>query len=239
MKKIFTVIFGTMLITSSFAQQNPQRCASMEVDARLKAADPQYAARREQIEEHVRAFTTSAAGAERMLVTIPVVFHVVYRNTSQNISDAALQSQIDILNEDFRKLNADFSTVPSAFQGVGADLEIQFCLASVDPNGAPTTGITRTSTTVNGFDSDDAVKFANSGGHAAWNSAKYLNLWVCDLSAAQLLGYAQFPGGPANTDGVVLAHTSVGHSRSKDPCTSIIRIGWFTGWTAHFYCMYG
>ena len=126
MKKIFTLILGTMLITSSFAQQ-PQRCSSMEVDARLRAADPQYAARREQVEEHARAFTASAAGGERLLVTIPVVFHVVYRNATQNISDAALQSQIDILNEDFRKLNADFSSVPSAFQGVGADMEIQFC----------------------------------------------------------------------------------------------------------------
>ena len=205
-----------MIITSSFAQHQQRICASMEVDARLRANDPEYAAKRSQIDEHARAFAESPQAGQRILVTIPVVFHVVYKITAQNISDAKLQSQIDILNEDFRKLNADFSSVPSAFQGLGADMEIQFCLATVDPNGNPTTGITRTSTTTTSFSTNDNVKYASSGGHDIWDRTKYLNLWVCNMSGG-ILGYAQFPGGAAATDGVVLQYDAVGNIGAAAP----------------------
>ncbi len=211
MKNIRTLFCGMLIITSAYAQQPIRRCATMDVDARLRLTNPEYAARRSQIDEHVHAFAVSPeASGQRQIVTIPVVFHVVYRNATQNISDASLQSQIDILNEDYRKLNTDFSQTPSVFQSVGADFEIQFCLASTDPSGNPTTGITRTQTSVNGFDDTDVVKHTSQGGHDAWNTTKYLNLWVCDMSAAGLLGYAQFPGGPSATDGVVLTYDCVG-----------------------------
>jgi hypothetical protein len=216
MKKIYTVLLGMMIITSSFAQQQ-HRCASMEVDARLKATYPEYAANRNQIDEHAQAWAASPQSGQRILVTIPVVFHVVYQNATENISDAKLLSQLDILNEDFRKLNADFSTVPSAFQGAAADMEIQFCLATVDAAGNPTTGITRTQTTDTGFDTDDQVKFTSQGGQNAWDRNKYLNIWVCDMGAAGLLGYAQFPGGPAATDGVVLTYNAVGRIGVSGP----------------------
>jgi len=209
MKKIYTVLLGMMIITSSFAQQQ-HRCATMEVDARLRASDPEYAAKQSQIDEHARAFAESHQSGQRILVTIPVVFHVVYQNATENISDAKLQSQLDVLNEDFRKLNVDFSTVPSAFQGVAADMEIQFCLATADASGNPTTGITRTLTTDTGFDTDDQVKYTAQGGQNAWDRNKFLNIWVCDMGAAGLLGYAQFPGGSAATDGVVLTYDAVG-----------------------------
>ena len=216
MKKIYTVLLGMMIITSSFAQQH-HRCATMEVDARLRASDPEYAAKQSQIDEHARAFAESHQSGQRILVTIPVVFHVVYQNATENISDAKLQSQLDVLNEDFRKLNVDFSTVPSAFQGVAADMEIQFCLATVDAAGNPTTGITRTQTTDTGFDTDDQVKYTAQGGQNAWDRNKYLNIWVCDMGAASLLGYAQFPGGPAATDGVVLTYNAVGRIGVSGP----------------------
>lgn len=211
MNRLFTFTLGILAVLQMHAQQSPnlRRCSTMDVDARLRQSDPNYAARRAQIDEAVAAYAANP-NAERIQVTIPVVFHVVYRNATQNISDAALQSQIDILNEDFRKLNADFADVPSVFQGVGADFEINFCLATVDPQGNPTTGITRTSTTDNGFDDDDQVKYTAQGGKDAWNTSKYLNFWVCDLSSAGLLGYAQFPGGPAATDGVVITYNAVG-----------------------------
>ena len=216
MKKIYTLILGMMMFTSSFAQQQHRTCATMEVDARLRTNDPEYAAKRSQIDEHARAFAESPQSGQRILVTIPVVFHVVYKTTAQNISDAKLQSQIDILNEDFRKLNADFASVPSAFQGLGADMEVQFCLASVDPSGNPTTGITRTSTTTTSFSTNDNVKRASTGGHDAWDRSKYLNLWVCNMSGG-ILGYAQFPGGTAATDGVVLLYNSVGNIGASSP----------------------
>ena len=66
--------------------------------------------------------------------------HVVYNNSTENISDAQIQSQIDILNEDFRRLNADASATPLNLQSIAADVEVNFCLAFRDPNGQPTTG---------------------------------------------------------------------------------------------------
>ena len=136
------------------------------------------------------------------IITIPVVVHVVYYNSSQNISDQQIQSQIDILNDDFRRLNADAVNTPSVFQSVAADTEIEFCLASEDPNGNTTNGITRNQTSQSSFSTNNGVKYSSSGGVDAWNTADYLNIWVCDLSGG-LLGYAQFPGGTVSSDGVV------------------------------------
>ena len=85
---------------------------------------------------------------------------------------------------------------PDAFQPVAADTEIEFCLASEDPNGNATNGITRTQTSQSSFSTNNGVKYSSSGGADAWNTSDYLNIWVCDLSGG-LLGYAQFPGGTA------------------------------------------
>ena len=131
---------------------------------------------------------------------------MIYNTTSQNISDAQIQSQITVLNQDFRRTNADKTTLwPQA-----ADSEIQFCLANVDPNGLSTTGITRTQTSVTSFSTNDAMKFSAQGGKDAWNTSKYLNIWVCNIGGG-ILGYAQFPGGgSASTDGVVIGFNYFG-----------------------------
>ena len=92
-----------------------------------------------------------------------------------------------------------------------ADARIEFKLATTDPAGNPTTGITRTATATTAFSDDDSVKSAATGGADAWPSDKYLNIWVCPLGGG-LLGYAQFPGGPAATDGVVILHSAFGTS---------------------------
>ena len=144
------------------------------------------------------------------IITIPVVVHVVYYNSNENISDLQIQSQIDILNNDFRRLNSDAVNTPAAFQPVTADTEIEFCLASEDPNGNSTNGITRTQTSQSSFSTNNGVKYSSSGGIDAWNTSDYLNIWVCDLSGG-LLGYAQFPGGTASSDGVVCDYIYFGN----------------------------
>ena len=144
------------------------------------------------------------------IITIPVVVHVVYNNNNENISDQQIQSQIDILNADFRRQNADAVNTPSAFLSVAADTEIEFCLATEDPNGNITTGITRTSTSQSSFSTNNGVKYTSSGGVDAWNPLEYLNIWVCDLSGG-LLGYAQFPGGTVSSDGVVCDYAYFGN----------------------------
>ena len=207
---LFTVLLaGTM--GSVMAQEAYRQCGAMEVDARLRLEDPNYAARMEAIEAFTQEYIANEAGGTRTVVTIPTVVHVVYNTASENISDAQVLSQLEVLNEDFRRLNADASSTLAEFVGVAADCEIEFCLATTDPNGNPTTGITRTSTTKTSFTTDDKVKYTSQGGHDAWDRNSYLNLWVCDLGSG-LLGYAQFPGGAAATDGVVCDYQAFGNT---------------------------
>ena len=166
---------------------------------------------RDAIEDHTNRFLKEHANekATGIVYTIPVVVHVVYKSTTQNISDAQIQSQIDVLNNDFRLLNPDHTGTPALFAGLKSDAEINFCLAKQDPSGATSTGITRTSTATTSFSTNDAVKKTSTGGKDPWNTAKYLNIWVCSLSGG-VLGYAQFPGGPSATDGVVITYTGFG-----------------------------
>ena len=207
---LFTVLLaGTM--GSVMAQEAYRQCGTMEADARLRLEDPNYAARMEAIEAFTQEYIANEAGGTRTVVTIPTVVHVVYNTASENISDAQVLSQLEVLNEDFRRLNADASSTLAEFVGVAADCEIEFCLATTDPNGNPTTGITRTSTTKTSFTTDDKVKYTSQGGHDAWDRNSYLNLWVCDLGSG-LLGYAQFPGGAAATDGVVCDYQAFGNT---------------------------
>lgn len=191
----------------------PRRtCGTMEVHERLLETDPSYRQNLLDIEFFMRDYIRRNAGVglRSGIILIPVVVHVVYNTAVQNIADAQIQSQIAILNQDYRKLNADASLVPSVFQPVAADARIQFQLAVRDPQCNPTNGITRTATNVTSFTNNDAVKATATGGQDPWPSNKYLNLWICPLSGG-LLGYAQFPGGPAATDGVVFTYTAVGN----------------------------
>jgi len=210
MKSTFTLALLFVGLHFSVAQ----RCGTMILDEQFRQEFSDYAQKRAFIETftQLQYDSNSSERGGSNVITIPVVFHVVHRTAQENISDAQLQSQITVLNEDFRKLNANFaSSTPAVFQGVSADFELEFCLATRDPNGNATNGITRTSTTVNGFNvnDNDRVKFTSQGGKDGWPSNKYLNIWVCNFST-NLLGYATFPGGPANRDGVVLLYTSVG-----------------------------
>ncbi len=145
-------------------------------------------------------------------INIAVVVHVVYKNATENVSDAQIISQIDALNRDYRKLNVDYNNLPGVFQPLGADLDITFCLASFDPNGNPTTGITRTPTSILGFSHNTEPKSSANGGHDNWDPEHYLNIWVCDLTGG-LLGYATFPSGLTTSpglDGVVIDYSYFG-----------------------------
>jgi hypothetical protein len=185
-------------------------CGTMEVHERLLRSDPTYLAARNDSENRAFAYGQRPDILGRTGVTvIPVVVHVVYKGAAQNISDDQIHSQIDVLNRDFRKTNPDVSSTPAPFLPLAADARIEFELAGTDPAGNPTDGIIRTSTTVSGFTDDNKVKHNSSGGADAWPRDSYLNLWVCRLSGT-LLGYAQFPGGPPDTDGVVIRDTAFG-----------------------------
>ncbi|HEY9695670.1 MAG TPA: zinc metalloprotease [Trichocoleus sp.] len=189
----------------------PRRtCGTMPVHYRLLTTDLDYARNRRTLENTTIDRVERGEISRRGITTIPVVVHVVYNssNPEQNISDEQIKSQIDVLNRDFRLRNSDIDSVPAPFRPKAADARVEFVLASQDPSGNATNGITRTATTVTAFESDDRVKSAATGGADAWASDRYLNLWVCALNG--LLGYAQFPGGPAATDGVVINYQAFG-----------------------------
>jgi hypothetical protein len=140
---------------------------------------------------------------------IQVVVHVVYRTDQENISDAQVKSQIAVLNRDYRATNPDRNQTPLVWKGLVTDPMVEFSLATKDPDGNATDGITRTQTDQSSFGDDDSVKSAATGGNDPWPTDRFLNIWVCKL-AGGLLGYAQFPGGPAKTDGVVILNTAFG-----------------------------
>ena len=160
--------------------------------------DPKRGETLNQIEAHALEIETSGERNVNGVITIPVVVHVLYNNGAENISDAQILSQIQVLNDDFRRFNADADDTWSQ----AADSEIEFCMATSDPNGVPTNGILRVPTSVSAFGTNDDMKFTSSGGSDAWPASDYLNMWVCDISGG-ILGYAQFPGGSSATDGVV------------------------------------
>lgn len=185
-------------------------CGCVQAHFGLLDRFPEFRANQARIEAYSNYCVRMGNAVFRAGVTrIPVVVHVVYRTNAEKLSDAQVTSQIAILNKDFRAKNADIAKVPAAFNGLVADPLISFKLAEKDPDGNTTKGITRTKTTVPAFTIDDGVKSASTGGIAAWDSKKYLNIWVCSL-AGGLLGYAQFPGGPPETDGAVILNTAFG-----------------------------
>jgi hypothetical protein len=197
-------------------QEPPRRrtCAQMVVHEWLAETQPEYRERRLQAEEQTRESINSgeAARVTAKLVTLPVVVHIVQQTAEQNISEAQVKSQIDALNRDYRAKNADSRKVPPVWKSLVLDSKIQFALATKDPAGKPTSGITRTATTVGAFGPDDTVKAKKTGGVEPWPTNRYLNIWVCNLGS-NLLGYAQFPGGPAKTDGVVILYSAFGTRR--------------------------
>ncbi|MFZ1703900.1 MAG: M43 family zinc metalloprotease [Saprospiraceae bacterium] len=209
MQKLFWCI--TIVILSlqvSFSQKN---CGSMDVLDKQLEENPALFKNMEEIEEQIRDYIKKypQGNGQRYTVTIPTVVHVLYRTSTENISDAQIQSQIDVLNADFSASNPDLNLVPTLFQPVIGNIEVQFCLAQQTPSGQSTTGITRKSTTKTTWGTNDNVKRSSSGGTDPWNPSNYLNIWVCNIGGG-ILGYAQFPGGSVATDGVVLDYRYTG-----------------------------
>ncbi|MNQ01181.1 Pregnancy-associated plasma protein-A [compost metagenome] len=167
-------------------------CASQEVlEAQLKA-DPTLAIRMNEIE----AFTQKSILSGRLVngkIEIPVIVNVLYKTAAENISDAQIQSQIDVLNQDFNATNSDFNSVPSLFSGVAANVGITFVLETIN----------RKATTKTSWGTRDAMKKTKQGGLNPTSPTTKLNIWACTIGGG-ILGYAQFPGGSSATDGVVI-----------------------------------
>ncbi|GGL00170.1 hypothetical protein Ppa06_68810 [Planomonospora parontospora subsp. parontospora] len=208
-------------MTESDLSQPPTRdlCGTMLVHRRLLNESTTYRSRRAVIENRALQYERGRRSPARTdVVTIPVVVHVVHNPAvpAQNIGDDQVHSQIAVLNRDFRAANPDLDKVPEVWRPLVADARIEFRLAALDPEGEPTDGIVRVPTGRTSFGFDDAVKSSASGGSDPWPTDEYLNVWVCQLGGG-LLGYAQFPGGPPQTDGVVILHSAFGTTGTAAP----------------------
>ncbi|NVO57579.1 zinc metalloprotease [Rhodobacteraceae bacterium B1Z28] len=193
-----------------------RQCAAMQQHNYLAQTDETYRTNRRRIE----ALSSLARTQPRTdIIRIPVVVHVLFNDDADNISREQIDSQIDALNRDFRARNADRVDIPDAFKMFAVDTLIEFGLAKRDPEHLETSGITRTWTSKTEFPYDpfdnnataqlDSLIKHDEFGKAAWPRDRYLNIWVCKIEGG-LLGYAQFPGGPAATDGVVINNTAFG-----------------------------
>lgn len=230
MKARLVFLLAFVYSLSGWGQTQPgERCGSRIDYEKLRKYNPSLynylkeidrkAAEYSQRKQNGQAGTQSIPNTAT-IVTIPVVVHVIHNGeavgTGRNISDAQIQSQIDVLNEDFRRLNADRTNTLAEFVGVAADAGIQFRLACLDPNGNPTNGIRRVQGGQADYDvvqnPDGTVNEAATGikaNDAAWNRDQYLNIWTASMNN-DILGYAPFPGAAANVDGVVIQFNAFG-----------------------------
>ncbi len=219
------------------------KCATVEMNDRLRANHPGMATK-EQFEQWmskgIKARQARQAGQKTAaeVVTLPVIVHIMHKGeavgSGMNIPAAQVASQLKVLNADFRRLNEDRIQTPSFFAGVAADLEIEFALATVDPDGVPLSevGIRRMQAPAHDGpwtpeEIDDMIK-----PNTIWDPERYLNIWVIDLGG-DVLGFATFPTAsgleglnfvapPANTEGVVLRTTAFGSNFTGDGTFNLI-----------------
>lgn len=215
-----------MVIGSSLQGFGQQRCATVEYQ---KILNPQYSLEKARFENWIskqhpqpRMKSFGTEGTTTATYVIPIVFHVINNGepigTGTNISDEQLISQINVLNKDFQRLNADAGQTPAEFLPLAGNLDIEFVLAKQDPEGLATNGILRTLGTKTEWTLADNGEFKAL---SYWPSEDYLNIWVINFNdPSNFIGYAQFPESPLPglensssdplTDGVVLNYKDVG-----------------------------
>jgi hypothetical protein len=181
---------------------------SWKAMAQLDCASPAY--QREQISAEnsriIEQFLARQLEESRItalgVIRIPVVVHNLYHYPNEKVTGEQVHAQLRVLNDCFRRRNADTVNTPAVFRPFAADTEIEFVLATSDPHRRATSGIIRRYTPVIAWGADDQMKFSATMGDDAWDTGSYLNIWVCNLD--RFAGYSSFPGGPAEKDGIVL-----------------------------------
>lgn len=213
-----------------------QRCAAHEHHIQKIQNNPDFKQNRIINEERVNKYIRDHAGQRSAIMTIPVVFQVFHNGdavgSNENLSVAQLQAGLDQLNDDYGRTNSDAGNTPAPFQSVAADTEIQFCLATEDPNGNPTSGVKRYNiNSISNINQNQCwdpsyvdSRFVNP---YIWDRDKYLNIFsllrLDDRDESNqcvddaLLGFAQFPGGPANADAAVHAYFTIGSIANPNP----------------------
>jgi hypothetical protein len=228
---LFLLLLCFICQQNANAQYSPVYCGYEHFIKLKKEHNPEYCA---GYNELLRTWKSESAMRGGGVLTLPVVFHVVYNEENQNLADSVILSQLEVINEDYRRMNADAANTRDIFLPIAADCGIQFVLATTDPEGNPTTGITHTLTDRTEFELDffaaentlDEVKHAETGGVDAWDPVHYINIWVCNIGSSflgQIFGLAYPPEGLSNwpagssapdvsNEGIVLHYPIVGRN---------------------------
>ena len=210
MKGLLTLVALLILSVKSFTQKN---CNTYNNFQKEISSNPDFKRAQDAIEEFTKRYLTQLPNNIQSRLTtatikIPVVVHILYHSPSQKISDDIIRTQIQILNRDFRRRNADTSLTPLAFRNIAADCEIEFQLATSDAKRFSTNGIIKKYTPIIQWEADDKMKFDAEMGSDAWDTKNYLNIWVCHLN--RLAGYSTLPGSGEKNDGVVIDFSAFG-----------------------------
>lgn len=210
MKPLLTLSFIVVILLSANAQSPQHSCGFDHWLHHVKQNNPDRArAINERYASWIEQSREMSQLRDEEVYEVPVVFHIVHNTSEQNLPDSVIYSQLEVLNEDYRRLNANASETRDEFLPVAGDVGIEFVLAEFDPDGNPTDGIVRVETDREGFELDlfsqentlDEVKFSASGGSDAWDTEHYINIWVCNIQAGglgQIFGLAYPPEGTPN-----------------------------------------
>ncbi len=216
--KNFTTLLLLLLVIEGFGQQ--RTCGSMENLAEQLEQDPEMRERMAKQERYTKEYQRGQRSLSSV-ITIPVVFHIIHDGDAvgvdENISDALILAQLDQMNDDFALMNSDAGMIPAMFSGLAANTMIQFCLAERTPDCQATTGIERINLGQASWSKADVNSIVKPG--TIWDRDQYLNIWTVRFGAPNegLLGFGQFPGGTANTDGVVNAFYTTGSLAMPNP----------------------
>ncbi len=195
MKKLILILF---LFPYIILSQSP--CGTDEYNQPFIESNP---TKYQKIENNIQSYLNSPNPKRQEQLKIPVVFHIVWKDSVENLPDSIIYQQLEVLNVSFNLLNTDTSILTDTLKNLPGKFGISFKIRA----------ITRHHTNNNGFTYyNNAVKFDSLGGVDAWDTKKYMNIWICDLYTS-LLGYSQFPGGPDETDGNVVDYSVVGNKQ--------------------------
>jgi hypothetical protein len=204
MKQLITLTTFLLLLNFSYAQHQVERCRSGSMAKQAIQNNPEIAQKRQAVQAAIQEWIQKNPASPRMEINLPIVVHVLYFDESENISDEQIHSQIEVLNQDFNALNTNYDETPAPFQALRANVGIKFCLASKDPDGNSTTGITRKKVDIREIGETNAF-YSEEEGTAAWDVNKYINIWLAAQGEGSL-GFASLPGtaDPPESDGIVI-----------------------------------
>lgn len=206
-KNIFFCLLVCLACHMAVNAQKIQRCATYAVNNSFESSHLLYKKQREVLKRSADTWLSANKNrtGKKDSIFIPVVVHILWNKTRENISDSQVLSQIKVLNEDFNGLNADTINTPGYFKERRGKTNFYFRLAKQDPDGLPTTGINRRYTYIDtGFGLDARIYYTSLGGQDPWDPRFYVNLYVCRLAkSTNTFAVTYFPGGSLRRDGIM------------------------------------